>query len=133
VIVMEIAFMIGRIIFGAYWLTARFQNFNNFNAKSACAKAQGTPSPKLAVAGTGVIPLLGGLSILLGVYHAVGIILLIIFLLGESFQTNSHWKVEDVQMRQIDMINLMKNMALVGALILFLLLPRPWPMSLGIG
>ena len=80
-----------------------------------------------------MIPLLGGLSILLGVYHAVGIILLIIFLLGESFQTNSYWKVEDVQMRQIDMINLMKNMALVGALILLLLLPRPWPMSLGIG
>jgi putative oxidoreductase len=69
----------------------------------------------------------------LGVYHAVGIILLIIFLLGESFQTNSYWKVEDVQMSQIDMINLMKNMALVGALILLLLLPRPWPMSLGIG
>jgi putative oxidoreductase len=129
---MEIAFVIGRIIFGAYWLMAGFQHFKNFNATSAYAKAQGTPSPK-PVAGTGVIPLLGGLSILLGVYHAVGIILLIIFLLGESFRTNSYCKVEDVQMRQIDMINFMKNMALVGALMLLLLLPRPWPMSLGIG
>jgi putative oxidoreductase len=129
----EIAFVIGRIIFGAYWLMAGFQHFKNFNATSAYAKAQGTPSPKLAVAGTGVIPLLGGLNILLGVYHAVGIILLIIFLLGESFQTNSYWKVEDVPMRQIDMSNFMKNMALVGALMLLLLLPRPWPMSLGTG
>lgn len=109
---MEIAFVIGRIIFGVYWLMAGFQHFENFNATSAYAKAQETPSPKPAVAGTGVIPLLGGLSILLGVYHAVGIILLIIFLLGESFQTNSYWNVEDVQMRQIDMINFMKNMAL---------------------
>jgi len=37
------------------------------------------------------------------------------------------------QMKQIDMINFTKNMALVGALLMFLLLPRPWPMGLGIG
>jgi hypothetical protein len=36
-------------------------------------------------------------------------------------------------MRQIDMINFMKNIALAGALMLLLLMPRPWPMSLGIG
>jgi uncharacterized membrane protein YphA (DoxX/SURF4 family) len=85
------------------------------------------------VAGTGVILLLGGLSMLLGVYPVVGIILLIVFLLGVSFQMHSYWKVDDAQMKQIDMINFTKNMALVGALLMFLLLPRPWPMSLGIG
>jgi putative oxidoreductase len=70
---------------------------------------------------------------LLGVYPVVGIILLIVFLLGVSFQMHSYWKVDDAQMKQIDMINFTKNMALVGALLMFLLLPRPWPMSLGIG
>jgi uncharacterized membrane protein YphA (DoxX/SURF4 family) len=59
--------------------------------------------------------------------------LLIVFLLGVSFQMHSYWKVDDAQMKQIDMINFTKNMALVGALLMFLLLPRPWPMSLGIG
>jgi putative oxidoreductase len=85
------------------------------------------------VAGTGVVLLVGGLSMLLGVYPVVGIILLIIFLLGVSFQMHNFWKVADAQMKQIDMINFTKNMALVGALLMFLLLPRPWPMSLGIG
>jgi len=42
-------------------------------------RLKGTPSPKLAVAGTGVILLVGGLSMSLGVYPVVGIILLIIF------------------------------------------------------
>jgi putative oxidoreductase len=93
----------------------------------------GTPSPKLAVAGTGMILLLGGLSMLLGVYPVVGIILLIVFLLGVSFQMHTYWKLDDAQMKQIDMINFTKNMALVGALLMFLLLPHPWPMSLGIG
>jgi uncharacterized membrane protein YphA (DoxX/SURF4 family) len=70
---------------------------------------------------------------LLGLYPVVGIILLIIFLLGVSFQMHNFWKVADAQMKQIDMINFTKNMALVGALLMFLPLPHPWPMSLGIG
>ena len=128
---MNIAFLIGRIIFGGYWLMASFNHFKNLNYMSEYAKAKGTPSPKLAVAGTGVILLVGGLS--MGVYPVVGIILPIVFLLGVSFQIHSFWNVDDAQTKQIDMINFTKNMALVGALLMFLLLPHPCPMSLGIG
>ena len=116
---------------GGYWLMASFNHFKNLNYMSEYAKARGAPSPKLAVAGTGVILLVGGLSMLLGVHPVVGIILLIVFLLGLSFQIHSFWKVDDAQMKQIDMINFTQNMALVGKLLMFLLLPRPWPMSLG--
>jgi putative oxidoreductase len=130
---MNIAFLIGRIIFAAFWLMGSFNHFKNLNYMSEYAKARGTPSPKVAVAGTGVILLVGGLSMLLGVYPVVGIILLIVFLLGVSFQMHAYWKMDDAQMKQIDMINFTKNMAIVGALLMFLLLPHPWPMSLGIG
>jgi putative oxidoreductase len=130
---MNIAFLIGRVIFAAFWLMGSFNHFKNLNYMSEYAKARGTPSPKVAVAATGVILLLGGLSMLLGVYPVVGIILLIVFLLGVSFQMHAYWKIDDAQMKQIDMINFTKNMALVGALLMFLLLPHPWPMSLGIG
>jgi hypothetical protein len=50
-----------------------------------------------------------------------------------SFQMHTFWKIDDAQMKQIDMINFTKNMALIGALLMFLLLPRPWPLGLGIG
>jgi putative oxidoreductase len=130
---MNIAYLIGRIIFGSYWLMASVNHFRNLKYMSEYAKARGTPSPELAVAGTGIILLLGGLSILLGVYPVIGIALLIIFLLGVSFQIHSFWKVDDAQMKQMDMVNFMKNMALVGALLMLLLMPRPWPMGLGIG
>ena len=100
---------------------------------SEYAKAKGTPSPKLAVAGTGVILLLGGLSMLLGVCPVIGIVLLIIFLLGVSFQMPNFWKVDDAQMRQIETVNFTNNMTLVGALLMSLLLPRPWQMAFGIG
>jgi putative oxidoreductase len=130
---MNVAYLIGRIIFGSYWLMAALNHFKNLNHMSGYAKAKGTPLPNLAVAGTGVILSAGGLSMLLGVYPVVGIVLLIVFLLGVSVQMHSFWKVDDAQMKQIDIINFTKNMALIGALLMFLLLPRPWPMSLGIG
>jgi putative oxidoreductase len=67
------------------------------------------------------------------VFPLVGIILLIISLLSVSLQMYAYWKADDAQMKQIDMINFTKNMALLGALLMLLLLPHPWPMSLGIG
>jgi uncharacterized membrane protein YphA (DoxX/SURF4 family) len=130
---MDFAFLIGRIIFGGYWLMAALNHFKNLAHMSEYAKAKGTPLPKLAVAGTGVILSAGGLSMLLGLYPVVGTVLLIVFLLGVSFQMHTFWKLDDAQMKQIEMINFTKNMALIGALLMFLLLPRPWPMSLGIG
>ena len=126
---MNIAFLVGRIIFGGYWLMASFNHFKNLNYMSEYARARGTPSPKLAVAGTGVILLLGGLSMLLGVYPVVGIVLLIIFLLGVSLQMHSFWKLDDAQMKQIDMVNFTKNMALVGAALMMMQLDEPWPAS----
>jgi uncharacterized membrane protein YphA (DoxX/SURF4 family) len=42
---MNIAFLIGRIIFGGYWLMASFNHFKNLNYMSEYAKARGTPSP----------------------------------------------------------------------------------------
>ena len=130
---MNVAYLIGRIIFGSYWLMAALNHFKNLDHMSGYAKAKGTPLPNLAVVGTGVILSAGGLSMLLGVYPVVGIALLIVFMLGVSVQMHSFWKVDDTQLKQIDIINFTKNMALIGALLMFLLVPRPWPMSLGIG
>ncbi len=36
---MNIAFLIGRVIFGGYWLTASFNHFKNRNYMSEYAKA----------------------------------------------------------------------------------------------
>ena len=130
---MNIAFLIGRIILGGYWLMASFNHFQNLSYMSEYAKAKGTPSPKLAVAGTGVILLLGGLSIVLGVYPVVGIILLIIFLLGVSFQMHNFWKLDDPQTEANRHDQFHEEYGPLWALLMFLRLPHPLPMSLGIG
>lgn len=126
---MNVAFLIGRIMIGLFFLMAGFSHFKNLSPMGQYAQAKGTPAPQLAVAGTGVMLLLGGMSVLLGAYPTVGIALLILFLLGASFQIHTYWKEKDAHARQADKINFMKNMALVGAFLMVLILPQPWPLS----
>jgi putative oxidoreductase len=120
---MNIAGLIGRIIFAAFWLMSSSNHFAKMNHMSGYAKATGVPFPKLAVAGTGV-------SRLLGVCPAVGIILLIVSMLGTTFPMHNFWATSDPQMKQVDMINFLKNRALAGALLMQLAIPQPWPLSL---
>lgn len=125
-----IAFLIGRIIVAGYFIMGGFNHFAKIDSMSGYAKAKGAPAPKLAVGGSGVLLTLGGLSLLLGFDPLIGIILLIIFLLGVTPVMHAFWKVEDPMARMGDMVNFMKNVALLGALLMMLAIPSPWPFSL---
>jgi uncharacterized membrane protein YphA (DoxX/SURF4 family) len=61
----DIAFLIGRIIAGGYFIMGGFNHFNNLEMMTGYAKSKGTPAPTVAVTGTGVLLLLGGVSLLL--------------------------------------------------------------------
>lgn len=130
---MNILFLIGRIIFGGYFIFSGLNHFKNLRMLSSYAQSKGTPAPSAAVIVSGIMILLGGLSILLGVYPVVGIALIIAFLIPVSFIMHNFWAVSDQQMKMIDMINFTKNLALVGATLMFLAIPRPWPLSLALG
>jgi putative oxidoreductase len=75
---------------------------------------------------SGLMLLLGGLSILLGAHVIKGITLLVTFLIPVSFMMHNFWKIEDAQMKIGEMVNFTKNIALLGALFIFLAIPRPW-------
>ena len=127
----NIAFLIGRIIVGGFFLMSGFNHFAKLNMMAGYAKSKGTPSPAFAVGGTGVLLLLGGASLLLGYHPTIGAALLVIFLLGASFGIHNFWTLQDEQAKMGEMTNFLKNMAILGLLLMTLLIPRPWPMSLG--
>jgi len=60
--ILQILFLIGRIIVGGYFLMAGFSHFKNADMMAGYAKAKGTPSAKLAILGTGVLLVLGLLT-----------------------------------------------------------------------
>ena len=127
----SIAFLIGRILIGGFFLMAGFNHFARLNMMAGYAKMKGTPAAKLAVGGTGVLLLLGGASLLLGYHPTIGVILLTIFLVPISFKIHNFWAIQDPQAKMNEMVQFQKNIAILGLLLMTLLIPRPWPMSLG--
>jgi putative oxidoreductase len=127
----NIAFLIGRVIVGCFFLMNGFNHFAQLNMMAGYAKSKRIPAPTLAVGGSGVVLFLGGLSLLLGYHPTIGAALLVIFLLSVSFGIHNFWTVQDQQARIGEMTNFLKNMALLGLLLMTLAIPRPWPMSLG--
>ncbi len=127
---MNTPFLIGRIIFGGYFIYNGVNHFIGFGMMSQYAKMKGVPFPAIAQGMTGLMLLLGGLSIVFGIYPFVGIVLLVAFLVPVSLMMHNFWKLEDPQLRMADKINFTKNMALLGAVLMVLAIPSPWPLSL---
>ena len=127
----NIAFLIGRVIVGGFFLMNAFNHFAQLNMLTGYAKSKGIPAPAIAVGGSGVLLFLGGLSLLLGYHPTIGAALLVIFLLSVSFGIHNFWTVQDQQAKLGEMTNFLKNMAILGLLLMTLAIPRPWPMSLG--
>ena len=126
----NIAFLIGRVMVAGFFLMNGFNHFAQLNMMTGYAKSKGVPAPALAVGGSGVLLVLGGLSLLLGYHPTIGTALLVIFLLGVSFGMHNFWTVQDQQAKQVEMINFLKNMAILGLLLMTVAIPRPWLMSL---
>ena len=126
----NIAFLVGRVIVAGFFLMNGFNHFAQLNMMTGYAKSKGTPAPALAVGGTGILLFLGGLSLLLGYHPTIGVALLVIFLLGVSFGIHNFWTVQDPQAKLGEMTNFLKNMAILGLLLMSLAIPGPWPMSL---
>ena len=81
------------------------------------AQFKGVPSPKLAVQGSGVVLLLGGLSVILGVWADLGAIVLAALLIVMAVKMHNFWSIEDPQAKQADMIGFMKNISMAGGAI----------------
>ena len=123
-------FVIGRIIFGLYFLYNSYQHFAKLGMMAGYAKSKGVPMAQFSVIFSGLLLLLGGLSILLGIYPLVGIILLILFLVPVTFMMHQFWAAKEPMQKMSETINFLKNMALIGALLMLFLIPRPWPAGL---
>ena len=121
--------LLGRIIFGGYFVMAGLRHFTDWESMSGYAESSGVPMPTIAVMGSGLLLLAGGALVLLGYRVRLGAMLLVLFLVPVSIMMHDFWADTDPQMKQMNMVNFMKNMALTGAA-LMIATPRRWPLSL---
>jgi len=126
---MALLFLIARIVLGYYWLQVAYSHLFKSAGLIGYAQSKGVKSAKVAVIGSGILALLGGLSILLGVRPHYGILLLVVFLLGVSWKMHAHWKIEDPMTKIGERINFTKNIALAAAILALVAVAQPWVYS----
>lgn len=123
---MEILFLIGRIIFGGFFIMNAWGHFKHLEGMTGYAQSKGVPSPRAAVFVGGVLLLLGGLGVVFGVAPEASLALLIIFLVPVSFKMHGYWKETDPNAKMMQQVQFMKNVALIGACLMLYAIDVPW-------
>jgi len=106
--------VIGRTIFGGFFLYNGINHLRNSKGMAQYAGAKGVPAAEQAVQATGAVLIGGGLSILAGVKPRQGLAAIVAFLVPVTLQMHRFWDEQDPQARQAEMINFGKNIALIG-------------------
>jgi putative oxidoreductase len=114
---MKTTTLVGRILYSLVFLMAVPGHFQSETI--AYAAAQGVPFAKLAVPASGILALLGALSIALGYKARWGAIALVAFLVPVTVMLHNFWSVTDPMMHQLQMVMFMKNVALIGGALTF--------------
>ena len=127
----DIAFFVGRLLLGGFFLYNAYSHFANVASLTAYAESKKVPMAKVAVVVSGLLLLFGGYTIITGVRVTTGIAALVLFFIPVTFTMHAFWK-EEGQARMMDQVQLMKNLAILGAILMLLAIPTPWPMSLGL-
>lgn len=130
---MKVPFLLGRLIFGGFFINSGINHFKNHKMLAQYSGAKNVPMPDLVVQASGAALILGGASVLLGIKPKLGAAALVGFLAGVSPVMHDFWNVEDPGKRQGEMINFMKNVALLGGAIALMGIEEPWPASVPIG
>lgn len=128
---MRIPFLIGRAMFGGFFIMSGIKHFQQQKQMAQFAAAKKVPKPDLAVKATGTMLIVGGASILLGIKPKLGTLAVLGFLAGVSPVMHDFWN-EQAEQRMNDMINFTKNMALAGGAMALMAVEEPWPASISV-
>jgi putative oxidoreductase len=105
--------LVGRALFVAIFMMSAPMHFKTQTI--AFAASQGAPFASLLVPFSGVLALLGGLSILLGYRARIGAWLIVLFLIPVTLMMHKFWGIADPAAAQMQMVMFMKNVSMLGA------------------
>ena len=126
---MDLLFLIGRLLYGGFFVVAGINHFRNLGMMAGFVASKGVPAGKLAIILSGLLIIVGGLCVVVGCNPEIGVICIVLFLVPVTFMMHAYWNETD-QMQQINQrVNFQKNLALMGAALMLLAIPRPWPFS----
>jgi len=115
---MDVVLVIGRVLFAILFARSGYQHLKDQGMMVGYARAKGVPMPETAIPLTGVILILGAVSLALGIYADIGALLLLIFLVPTALIMHDYWAQEDPEAKAADSIHFYKDTALAGAAVI---------------
>ena len=126
-----IAFLLGRILIGGVLAFMGVNHFLQTDALTGYAKSKGIPAARLSVLASGLVLVVGGASIVLGLFPVLGAALLVLFHVVVTPTMHDFWNVDDPEAQQNEMTAFLKNAVITGAALLLVAIGgASWPYSL---
>ena len=114
--ILRVLVPLGRVLFAAIFLLAVPSHFSSQTVTYAAA--HGVPAANVMVPLSGILALVGGLSVAFGYWTRLGAWLLVLFLVPVTAMMHDFWTVGDVMMARMQQAMFLKNLALIGAALL---------------
>ena len=105
---MDIVLLAARVLFAFMFLGSGINHLKQADAMTGYAQFKKVPMPKLSVQLSGVVMLLGGLSVILGVWTDIGALVLSVLLVLMAVKMHDFWKADEASKQQ-EMIGFLKN------------------------
>jgi putative oxidoreductase len=111
--------LVGRLLIGAIFLLSGFAKLTDTSGTVAHMEAAGLPYASTLAIIAGIAELAGGASLVFGFLTRIGALGLILFMIPTTIIFHGFWSFEGAE-QQAQMINFMKNLAIIGGLALII-------------
>lgn len=112
--------VVGRVLLGLIFLMSGFGKITGFAGQVAYAAKSGVPLAEVAIAVSIVAEIGGALMIMLGWKARIGAAILFVWMIPVSLYMHAFWGIEDATWKQIHTIMFMKNLAMMGGMLLIM-------------
>jgi putative oxidoreductase len=113
---MKYLVLLGRVLYAAIFVLSAPGHFTS--GTIAYAASKGVPLANIAVPLSGIIALVGGISIILGLKARYGAWLIVLFLVPVTVMMHNYWAFSDPVAARTQYIMFMKNVSMLGAALL---------------
>lgn len=109
---------IGRVLLSGIFLMSGIGKIPAWNQYAARMENEGMVAVPLFLAAAILFEVLGGLSVLLGLWARLGAAALLVFLVPTTLIFHDFWTYVDPGERQAQMMHFVKNLAIMGGLLM---------------
>lgn len=110
--------LIGRILISQVFLLAGINKFAQFSMMSGYMAAKHVPAPAFFLACAAVLEVLGGIAVIIGFQTRIAAWLLFLYMIPVTILFHNFWALPAGMERVDSMAHFMKNLAIMGGLLL---------------